>query len=530
MSKVSKEINKGKETEPGVDEFDPSDTSRPSPDESSTKGLNSYRSIIRGSSFFGGVQVFNIIVSLVRGKFVAIILGPEGMGVSALFNSASNTIQRFSSLGLNQSIVREVALKSPDPSSSSNSVISAPAYQESVIRASLLSTNLTALLGMLICVAFCIPLSRLTFGDISYWWQFMILGIGVFFAIGGTGKLSVLQGLHQVKRISRASIVGGLTGLGVGVPLYYLFGDHGIVPAIVAIFLSLYIFYSVSLRNAYTFSLPREKWRVYWPIIRSLLALGIVLMSGDVVINLVTYLINLFVRLFGNIDDVGLYQAANSVTSQYSGVIFSALAMDYFPRLSNVSADNSKMREVVNRQSEIVSWLITPAMSLLILSAPLLIRVLLSESFHSIIPLMRWMGIGMLLRAFSFPMAYITFAKGNKKVFFLLESVFAPAMTLILSCLFFRWFGLIGLGYALVADNGLCFILYYLVNRKLYSYNFSRASLVNFMLGALLAGGCFVFSFLPSAALSYSLMSVFALLSIIYSFLNLRKKYSPVVK
>lgn len=481
--------------------------------EKKENGLNSYRNIIKGTSFFGGVQVFNILINLIRGKFVAIILGPEGMGISALFNSASNTIQRFSSLGLNQSIIRDVAEDSDSQ------------RQESTIRTSLRLTTFTALLGFIICSAFCLPLSEITFGDSSYWWQFIILGVGVAFAIAGTGKLSILQGLHQVKRISKASLVGGLTGLCVGIPLYYLFRDKGIVPAIVAIFLALYIFYSISLRKCYQFKFEEKKWKDYIPIAKNLLLLGIVLMSGDVIANLVTYLINLFVRMHGSIDDVGLYQAAHSVTNQFSGVIFSALAMDYFPRLSKIAKDNEKLKETVNKQSEIVSWLISPAMAILILAAPLLIRVLLSESFHSITPLMRWMGLGMLFRAFSFPMAYITFAKGNKKVFFILEGIVANTLTLVISCLFFYWFGLIGLGYALVADNALCMLLYYIVNRKLYSYNFSSSSLLNYILGGILVGGCFVFSYLLSSALSYTLMGVIAAITIIWAFYNLKTHF-----
>ena len=319
--------------------------------------------------------------------------------------------------------------------------------------------------------------------------------------------------------------MGGLTGLCVGIPLYYLFNDKGIVPAIVAIFLSLYIFYSISLRKSYRFQFPSQKWGDYWPIAKNLLVLGIVLMSGDVIANLVTYLINLFVRMHGSIDDVGLYQAANSVTNQFSGVIFSALAMDYFPRLSKIAKDNEKLKNTVNQQSEIVSWLISPAMAILILSTPLLIKVLLSESFHSITPLMRWMGLGMLLRAFSFPMAYITFAKGNKKVFFILEGIVANSMTLVISCLFFYWFGLIGLGYALVADNGACMLLYYFVNRRLYGYNFSKASLGNYFLGGILVGSCFVFSFFTSSALSYSLMGVVTGIAIIWSFIMLKSHF-----
>lgn len=488
------------------------DSSPSANNKSKNTGLNSYKNIIKGSSFFGGVQIFNILITLIRGKFVAIILGPEGMGITALFNSASNTIQRFASLGLNQSIIRDVA---EDTGSFCE--------RERVIRSSLDLTNITGLFGLLICVALCLPLSRLTFGDMSYWWQFMVLGIGVFFAIAGTGKLSILQGLHEVKKISKASIVGGLTGLGVGIPLYYLFGYKGIVPAIVAVFLALYIFYSISLKQSFHFETPKGRWQTYIPIAKRLLSLGIVLMAGDLIATLVGYLVNLYIRIFGGVDDVGLYQAANSVTNQFTGVIFAALAMDYFPRLSKVAHDNKKMNDAVNRQSEVVSWLITPAMGVLILSAPLIIRILLSESFHSIIPLMRWLGLGMLLRAFSFPMAYITFAKGNKKVFFFMEGIVCNVLTLVINCLFFHWFGLIGLGYALVADNGLCLMIYYIVNNRLYNYNFSSTSLLNFVLGVFLTGGCFIFSFIQDTALSYSLMGLFCAAALGWAFIMLKK-------
>ena len=478
------------------------------------QGLNSYRNIIKGSSFFGGVQIFNVLITLIRGKFVAIILGPEGMGISALFNSASNTIQRFSSLGLPQSITRDVA----DESLSAKT-------RDTTIRSSLWLTNLTTFLGLLICIGFCIPLSKITFGDTGYWWQFMILGIGVALGIAGTGKLSILQGLHEVKKISRASIVGGLTGLGIGIPLYYLFHYKGIVPAIVAIFLSLYIFYSYSLKKSYSFSSESDTWKDYLPIAKKLLVLGIVLMSGDIISTLFGYLVNLYIRITGSIDDVGLYQAAYSITKQFSGVIFAILAMDYFPRLSGVASDNEKMNGVVNRQSEIVAWLMTPAMTLLIISSPLLIQVFLSKEFYPVIPLMRWMGLGMLLRAFSYPMAYITFAKGNKKIYFLLEGIVANTLTLVLSCLFFHWFGLIGLGYALTVDNAICIILYFVVNNRLYNYKFSKESLVNYMIGGVLVGGCFVFSIFKQPALSYSLMGVVTFISIFWAIFCLKSHF-----
>lgn len=475
---------------------------------------DSYKSIVKGFSFFGGAQILNVIINLVRGKFVAVILGPDGMGISSLFNSASNSIQRIASLGLNQSIVRDVADDNIEGEKKNN-----------LIKSSIWLSYATALLGFLVCVIFSGPLSKLSFGTSDYAWQFVLLGVGVGFGIAANAKLAILQGLHEVKKISYASIVGGLTGLFIGIPLYYIFGNLGIVPAIVAIFISLYIFYSVTLAKSHKFIASNDlSVKEFLPVAKKLLLLGIVLMAGDVIANLVTYLINLFVRAYGSIDDVGLYQAAHSLTYQYSGVIFTAMSMDYFPRLSRIASDNRLLKETVNRQSEIVAWLIAPAMTILIITTPILIKLLLAESFNAISPLMRWMGLGMLFRAFSFPMAYITFAKGNKRVFLILEGIFANFLTLIAACVCFKIFGLIGLGYALVIDNALCLIIYFIVNNRLYNYNFSKSVVINFGIGICLVGTCFGVSLISSPIISYSLMGLAVAISLLWSFFNLKSK------
>lgn len=477
---------------------------------------NSYRSILKGTSIFGGVQIFNILINLVRGKFVALILGPEGMGVSSLFNSSLNTIQRLSALGLNFAIVKEVAQDSDEPCKLSNTL----AIAKRLI-------TISAIVGALICMAFCVPLSRLTFGNTEWAPQFVMLGLAVGFGVASTGTLSILQGLHEIKSISKASIVGGLTGLLIGVPLYYFFGDKGIVPAFVTISLSLFIFYIISLHKCKGLpQLNRFSWREHLPAAKKLLLLGIVLMTNELMVNLVTYLLNLYIRVQGSIDDIGLYQAANSITNQYSGLVFTAMAMDYFPRLSKSAGNNVEMAGIVNRQTEIVAFIIAPAMTLLILSAPLLIRLLLTDNFMPVLPLMRWMGLGILLRALAFPMGYISFAKGNKKLFFWLEGIGCNVLTLFLSCLFFGKFGLMGLGYALVADNALCIVIYYIINSKLYGYGFSRGSFSAATVAIILGISCCAVSLIAHPVFSYTAMSAVVAASIFWGILNLKRKLS----
>ncbi|MDE7393324.1 MAG: O-antigen translocase, partial [Muribaculaceae bacterium] len=192
---------------------------------------DTYRSLFRGFRLFGGVQVFNALVAVVRGKFVAMILGAAGMGINALYNSASLTLQRIASLGLNLAIVKEIsAADEADCQQREAGVLtdSAVAHSLAAINRLLLAT---ALGGLIICVLAAPVLSKLTFGNTLSAGGFRVLGVALFFMVSSAGKLAILQGLQQTKLIARASVVGGLTGLFIGVPLYWFLGTSGIVPA-----------------------------------------------------------------------------------------------------------------------------------------------------------------------------------------------------------------------------------------------------------------------------------------------------------
>ena len=71
---------------------------------------SSYKQIFKATSIFGGVQVFNIFVSLIRSKFIAVFLGPAGMGISGLFVSATSMIGSITNFGLASSAVKNMSI------------------------------------------------------------------------------------------------------------------------------------------------------------------------------------------------------------------------------------------------------------------------------------------------------------------------------------------------------------------------------------------------------------------------------------
>lgn len=70
---------------------------------------NSYSHILKYTGLFGGIQFLNLLISIVRNKFVALILGPLGMGLISLFNSTINLVSNTTNLGISMSAVKNIA-------------------------------------------------------------------------------------------------------------------------------------------------------------------------------------------------------------------------------------------------------------------------------------------------------------------------------------------------------------------------------------------------------------------------------------
>ncbi len=458
---------------------------------------NSYGKILKGLSMFGSVEVFQILINLVRGKFVAMFLGPHGMGVSSMFTSASNTLTQFSSLGLNLAFVKEVAANKEE----ADRLAVTGHMAEMLIR-------FTSLLGAVACVVLAPWLSRISFGSAELSWQFMLLGVAIFLRICAQGYKAMLQGLHRVKTLSTTSLAGALTGLFAGVPLYYFFGTRGIVPAMIVLQLTICGFYYYGVRKY----MPRRKVRferkLHSPIVKKMVATGMVLLGASLINTLFTYLINIYIRQYGDLSHVGLFNAANSVTMQYAGVVFTAMALDYFPRLSASAGDVSKMRGIVAKQMEIVAMIATPLAILLIATAPIIIRILLTGEFLPITPLMRWLGLSILLKAIAYPLGYIAFAKDNRRLFFWLEGVVCNILYIGCSLIFYHFYGLMGLGYGAVVEQAACILIYLLVNFKVYGLVPNKGAVIETLIGIILGTCGFIVSIAMSGAWSYIMCGI----------------------
>ena len=68
-----------------------------------------YKNSLKATSLFGGVQVYNIIITILKSKVVALLLGPGGMGTYGLLTSTTGLITSATNFGLATSAEKDIA-------------------------------------------------------------------------------------------------------------------------------------------------------------------------------------------------------------------------------------------------------------------------------------------------------------------------------------------------------------------------------------------------------------------------------------
>ena len=474
----------------------------------------SYRHILKATSLFGGVQAIQLLANLVRGKFIALLLGPAGMGISSLFLSSTTMISNITGLGLNFSAVRDISI-----AAETNDALKI----SRIIKVYRRWTWGAGLLGVLVTICFAPLLSELTFGNKDYTWAFILLSGTLLLNAFAKGNLTILQGIRKLRETAKSTVIGSIVGLFTTLPLYYFFGVKGIIPAIILASLTAYFasaFYTNKIKQQPVQISLRETINAGQDMVK----LGIIMMISVFLGALVTYLVNTFIRYKGGVPDVGLYQAGLSVTNQFIGLIFVAMGSDFFPRLSAISSDNKKVKEMVNEQAEIIILIAAPLLIALIVTAPLIIRILLSPEFYPIVEFIRWLAIGMLFKAATYSVGYIAFAKGDKKVFFWFDGFSGNMFTLISNIIAYNFWGLYGLGVSFFLSFLIFFIAVQILTNKLYDFRYSHTFYKIFIFFLSLCLLTFTLTIITSPIWVYIGGFLLFVISSIFSFLELDKR------
>jgi O-antigen/teichoic acid export membrane protein len=473
---------------------------------------NGYHHILKYTSIFGGVQGLNIIVSLVRNKFVALLLGPSGMGLVSLFNTTVNFVSQSTTLGVSMSAVRHL---SDFPENDNHPQI---VQFVKVVRAWSL---LTALLGTLVCMVLGPILSSTTFAWGDHTMHFILLAPAVgMLAITG-GETAILKGRRRLRSLALVQVGAVMAALLLSVPVYYFFGETGIVPVIVAMaFVTMLLTVNSSYR-LYPLQLRGAKGILGEGM--EMVRLGVAFTLAGIIGSGAEMLIRSWLNVEGDLGMLGLYNAGYMITVTYAGMVFSAMETDYYPRLSAVNTDVAATNETVNKQTEVSILIVSPMLVGLIIFLPVLIPLLFSKEFLPVITMTQVAALAMFFKALTLPVAYITLARGYSMMYLFLESTYFVVFVLLIIFGYQQW-GLLGTGIAITLANLFDYLMINGVARWRYGYKMSstvmRYSAIHILIGLLA-----YFTTITVDGYAYWIFGIgLSLVSLLFSLLILHQK------
>ena len=471
-----------------------------------------YSHILRYTGLFGGVQGLNILIGIVRNKLVAMILGPNGMGLISLFNSTIKLVSDSTSFGISMSAVRNI---SEDFDRQNIEKLEADV---ALVRS---WSFLTALLGMFVCIAFSPLLSSFTFSWHGHTLHFIFLSpIVAMTAITG-GELAVLKGVRRLKALAGISVYSVIGALLVSVPLYYIYKEKAIVPSLVIMaFIQMALTIAVSYKIfPLRLSLSRSVLRQGYSMIR----LGIAFVFAGILGSGADFVIRSYISNVAGIDTVGLFNAGYMLTMTYVGTVFSAMETDFFPRLSGVSSLGFTFNRTVSNQIEVMLLLVSPLLVVFTFTLPILLPLLYTGKFLPALGMIQIIVLAMYFRALKLPVEYIPLAKGDSLSYLFLEA-FYDIVLVVLVIILFRKFGLTGAGVAVTLAGIIDFIVVFIYARLRYAYK-PTAGIVKYTLIQLPIGLlAYASTWIADPRLYWSIGALLAILSMTVSLSILRKK------
>lgn len=480
---------------------------------------DSYGQVLKYTGLLGGVQVFYVLMSILRNKATAVFIGPWGMGMAFVYSKAAEFLCSATNFGLGISSVRRLA------ELHERGERRAVEQYVKLIRS---WTLITALLGLVACLVLAPVLSRRMLGDYHSTKGFLLLSPTVFLLTMLGGELAILKGLHELRRMAGVSVLVGLVTTLSTVAIYALMGLHGVLPVLLT---TSAVTFLLNLRATTRLYPYRVGLRSMHLLRRGthLVRLGAAFTLAGLVGAGADFVIASFISQSASPHAVGLYGAGFTLIVSYARIVFVAMDADYYPRLSAAGEDVRRRNVIINRQIDVLVLLMAPFLILFSLFLPLVVRIIYTEEYLIVVSMAVYAMSYMFFKAVYTPVAYLPLARGDSMTYFLMETAYYVVFVLAVTA-GYALKGLSGAGIGLSVANLFDLLALTTIYGLRYGFRFEvpvlRRCLLHFVL-LLMGLGC---ALVPDAALKFGLGIPVAMASVALSWRFLGRETDIIVR
>lgn len=438
------------------------------------RAVNS-RELIKSMMIIGSAQGLSILMSIIKLKGVAILLGPSGIGLLGIYNSFLAMMQKSAGLGMKMSGVREIAASSGEEKKLSL-----------VRRVLFIAHLLQGLIAMISVWLLRENISIWLFGEIEFAEEVGLVGLAILFALLSSSQVALLQGMRKINNLGRITVIGAFVTSLTGLFIIWLIGQNGLIWFVIIQPLTAFI---VAMK--YTKKLPKPLNIEYslknqWSIWKSMAKIGIAFMLGGLISTVTILIVRSKILQELGLDAAGHFAAAWGLTMTYIGPMLAAMGADYYPRLTEVIKNKYAAINLMNDQAQLGLSIGGPLLILLIGFAPWVITLLYSSEFYPAVALLQWQAFGNIFKILVWSIVFSHIAAGHSKTFFFLDISFNIVFLCILWPLLFSY-GILIIGPAFAIANGFSLVLNIVFAKKYLGFKWDPLSLKLLILQTVLA-------------------------------------------
>lgn len=422
----------------------------------------SHAEALKSSSIIGGAAAITVLVRIVRTKFMAVFLGPAGVGLEAIYDSIVSLARTLFDCGVSSSGVRQIAA-------------SMATQDERQIAATVITLRRVCLFfgafGAVALFAAREPVSQMAFDTKDHAPEIGFLSVILLLGAVAAGQGALLQGARRIGDLARIRILGTIAGAATSIPFVYFWGRDGIVPSMIV---------AAAVGGAISWIYARRiaiaPLRASWPLISTeahkLLKLGLAFVATGLMSTGALFLIRAFVTHEEGVIGTGQFQAASALATIYIGFVLQAMGTDFYPRLTAIANNNRRCNQLVNEQTEVSILLGLPGILGTLAFAPWIVRLFYSDRFDQAAQILYWQLPGIFLQVNSWPIGFILLAKERALAFFLTDLA-AYSVYVTLAWFGLRWYGLPGTGMAYLGLYLFHWVMIYFVARRVSGFRLS---------------------------------------------------------
>lgn len=386
------------------------------PDKSERKRtLKSYT--ILGSSAF-----INMLISLVRVKALAILLGPAGIGLMGLMINVMTTASQLFGLGVGSSGTKQIG----------ESVGRQDTKRlDSVRRALFWGTMALGVAGGGAVFFLKGVIAEKIFADSSLAASIGWLAIGVTLSIAASSQSALIKGMRKIGAIAKIQVSAGLLSTAIGLTFVWLMGQDGLIFHVLAAPVASFLighYYVAKLPGLTSGSTSIEAVAKEW---KDLAGLGFAMMVSALVTSISVLAVRSLVQREVGAEELGYFQAAWGLSMMYLSFVLAVLGTDFYPRLAGIYHDKVQANKLINEQTEMALLMAAPLMFFLMGFLPWIVPLLYSDEFTPAVDILRWMIVADAMKVITFPLRFIVIVAGRGRLFIFTELVSALTFVVI---------------------------------------------------------------------------------------------------